>query len=73
MHEGFTARYNCDRLLWFECFQDVQKSIAREKELTGRRRARKIALIESTNPARIDLSRDWYDKDLPISVAHWIA
>jgi len=60
-HEGFTARYNCDRLIWFERHQDVQRAIAREKELKGWRRARKIALIESANPTWTDLSRDWYD------------
>ena len=60
-HEGFTARYNCDRLVWFERYQDVHKAIAREKELKGWRRSRKIALIESTNPTWTDLSRDWYD------------
>ena len=60
-HEGFTARYNCDRLIWFERHQDVQRAIAREKELKGWRRARKIALIESANPTWADLSRDWYD------------
>jgi len=60
-HEGFTARYNCDRLVWFERHQDVQRAIAREKELKGWRRARKIALIESANPTWADLSRDWYD------------
>lgn len=59
--DGFTARYNCDRLVWFECHQDVQKAIGREKELKGWKRAKKIALIESINPAWIDLSRDWYD------------
>jgi putative endonuclease len=60
-HEGFTARYNCDRLVWFERYQDVQKAIAREKELKGWRRSKKIALIESANPVWIDLSRDWYE------------
>jgi len=63
-HEGFTARYNCDRLVWFERYQDVQKAIAREKELKGWRRSKKIALIESTNPTWADLSRDWYDLEL---------
>jgi putative endonuclease len=62
-HEGFTARYNCDRLVWFECFQWVQNAIAREKELKGWRRAKKIALIELTNPGWLDLSRDWYDAE----------
>jgi putative endonuclease len=59
--DGFTARYNCDRLVWFELFQDVAKAIAREKELKGWLRRRKIALIEASNAGWVDLSRDWYD------------
>ncbi len=59
--DGFTARYNCDRLVWFENFQYIQNAIAREKELKGWRRAKKIALIESLNPTWTDLSRDWYE------------
>ena len=59
--EGFTARYNCDRLVWFVRYQDIQKAIAREKELKGWRRSKKISLIESANPAWADLSRGWYD------------
>jgi putative endonuclease len=39
----------------------VQKAIAREKELKGWRRSKKIALIESVNPTWTDLSRNWYD------------
>lgn len=60
-HDGFTARYNCDRLVWFERFQDVRNATAREKELKGWRHSKKIALIESVNPTWIDLSRDWYE------------
>jgi putative endonuclease len=60
-HGGFTARYNCDRLVWFECHQYAQRAIAREKKIKGWRRSRKIALIESLNPGWVDLSRDWYD------------
>jgi putative endonuclease len=60
-HEGFTARYNCDRLVWFEQHQVVQIAIKREKQLKGWRRSRKIALIESANPAWTDLSRHWYE------------
>jgi putative endonuclease len=60
-HEGFSAKYNCDRLVWFERHEDIVRAIAREKELKGWRRAKKIALIESVNPAWTDLSRDWYD------------
>jgi len=60
-HDGFTARYNCDRLVWFERHQDVHQAICREKELKGWRRSKKVALIEPTNPIWADLSRDWYD------------
>jgi len=60
-HEGFTARYNCDRLVWFESHQDVHRAIAREKVLKGWSRSKKISLIESMNPTWTDLSRDWYD------------
>ncbi|MGA8730077.1 MAG: GIY-YIG nuclease family protein [Terracidiphilus sp.] len=60
-HDGFTERYNCDRLVWFETHQDIQDAIAREKQLKGWRREKKIALIEKSNPAWLDLSRDWYD------------
>jgi putative endonuclease len=60
-HQGFTARYNCDRLVWFERHENVQNAIAREKELKGWRREKKIALVEALNPAWADLSRDWYD------------
>ena len=60
-HEGFTARYNCDRLVWFEVYQDVRKAIGREKQLKRWRREKKIALIEAANPAWVDLSKEWYD------------
>jgi putative endonuclease len=60
-HEGFTERYNCDRLVWFETHGEIRNAIAREKQLKGWRREKKIALIEKTNPAWVDLSKDWYD------------
>lgn len=60
-HDGFTAKYNCDRLVWFEGQQEIARAITREKELKGWRRARKIELIEDMNPAWMDLSRDWCD------------
>jgi putative endonuclease len=60
-HDGFTANYNCDRLVWFESYQDVAKAIAREKQLKGWRREKKTALVNKTNAAWVDLSKDWYD------------
>ena len=56
---GFTARYNVRELVYFEVFGDVRAAIAREKELKGWLRKRKIALIESLNPHWKDLSAEW--------------
>jgi putative endonuclease len=55
------VRYNCDRLVWFERHQFIQKAIGREKELKCWSRSKKIELIESLNAAWVDLSREWYD------------
>lgn len=62
-HDGFTEHYNCDRRVWFETYQDIRDAIAREKQLKRWRREKKIALIERTNPAWVDLSRDWYEAE----------
>ncbi len=51
IYEGFSAAYNCNRLVWFERYSNVGTAIAREKELKGWLRVRKIDLIERTNPA----------------------
>jgi putative endonuclease len=57
---GFTSRYAIDRLVYFEEHCDVEVAIAREKELKGWLRAKKVALIESMNPGWRDLSREWF-------------
>jgi putative endonuclease len=59
-HLGFTARYNCNRLVWFERFGEVSAAIQREKELKGWARAKKVALVASANPTWEDLSAGWY-------------
>ncbi|RJO62413.1 MAG: GIY-YIG nuclease family protein [Dehalococcoidia bacterium] len=51
---GFTHRYNVDKLVYYEACEDVTSAIAREKQLKGWLRRRKVALIESQNP-------DWHD------------
>ena len=61
--EGFSADYNCNRLVWFERFGSPGDAIAREKQLKGWRRAKKIFLIERINPAWADLSEGWYEID----------
>jgi putative endonuclease len=60
LREGFTSRYNCNRLVWFEKVNDVSAAIQREKELKGWLRSKKVALIQATNPTWEDLSADWY-------------
>jgi putative endonuclease len=58
--EGFTDEYGVERLLYWESYDEVNKAIAREKQLKGWRREKKVVLIESVNPHWLDLSKDWY-------------
>jgi putative endonuclease len=58
--EGFTSKYNVDRLVYMETFGDVRDAIVREKQIKSWRRSKKIALIKSMNPKWRDLSEDWY-------------
>jgi putative endonuclease len=64
--KSFTAKYSCERLVWFERHDSPSAAISREKELKGWRRARKIELIHRENPTWIDLSEDW-GKPIPPS------
>jgi putative endonuclease len=59
--EGFTKRYNITRLVYYEETPDVADAIAREKQIKGWLRRKKIALIESLNHGWKDLSDGWYD------------
>ena len=52
---GFTARYGCDRLVYFEMLDSAEAAITREKQMKEWRRAWKIALIEEANPDWLDL------------------
>jgi len=53
---GFTARYRVNRLVYFETADKPYDAIAREKQLKLLNRAKKIALIEKTNPRWTDLA-----------------
>jgi putative endonuclease len=57
--QAFTARYTYDRLVYFEVFATVDEAFARERQLKGWKRARKVALIQSVNPRWHDLARSW--------------
>jgi putative endonuclease len=57
---GFTARYNINRLVYYEVSSEVAAAIAREKQIKSWTREKKIALIESVNRDWKDLSAAWY-------------
>lgn len=57
---SFSARYNLNKLVYYETFQYIGKAIIREKQLKAGNRERKIKLIESINPKWKDL----YDNGL---------
>ncbi len=59
--KGFTSKYDCNRLVYYEEYQWIQDAIAREKQLKAGSRQKKIDLIVALNPAWGDLSIDWYD------------
>ncbi len=52
--EGFSRRYNCKRLVWFELHSTMEHAIMREKQLKAGSRRAKISQIEASNP-------DWRD------------
>jgi putative endonuclease len=60
-YKGFTSKYNCNKLVYFEEFSDVEEAIKREKQLKRYRRDWKENLIKKMNPTWNDLSEGWYD------------
>ncbi len=59
VYEGFTDRYQCDRLVYYEQLSTPEGGINREKQIKGWKRVRKVALIVAQNPTWRDLSDDW--------------
>ena len=49
--KGFTTKYNCHHLLYYEWFNDIDIAIEREKEIKGWKRNKKEGLINSVNPS----------------------
>ena len=63
VHEfGFTAKYNVNKLVYYEKYHDVNKAIAREKSLKRITRQKKRDLIRAVNPKYDDLSESWVRK-----------
>ncbi|MDB4927262.1 GIY-YIG nuclease family protein [Mucilaginibacter sp.] len=61
VNNGFTKRYGCNKLIYYEEFQWIQDAIAREKQLKAGSRQKKVDLINFENPEWSDLSEGWYD------------
>ena len=57
---GFTSRYRIDRLIHVEPYADLRDAIAREKQLKGWRRDRKLAVIAQEKPDWRDLGEEWF-------------
>ena len=62
---GFSSKYRCERLVLLEQYTIAVTAIAREKQLKGWLRQRKLALIEQSNPGWLDLSEGWGRPLLP--------
>ena len=56
--EGFTKKYNIDKLVFYEIYNDINNAIAREKQIKSGSRAKKIKLIEEMNNRWNDLFDD---------------
>jgi len=62
---GFTKRYGCKTLVWYERYEDMASAIQRETSLKRWNRRWKLELIEAENPEWLDLAADWWS-DSPI-------
>ena len=60
--EGFTKRYNINRLVYYETFKYINNAIAREKQIKAWTRAKRLALIKGLNPTWQDLAEGWGEK-----------
>src|SRR4051812_21273488 len=60
--DSFSAKYHCHKLVYYEIYSSPHTALARETELKGWTREKKIALIESVNPKWMDLAADWGKK-----------
>jgi putative endonuclease len=63
---GFTSKYNVTKLVWFEAHGGATSAIAREKQIKGWSRAKKVALIEAMNPLWKDLTETLQRDSSPI-------
>lgn len=58
-YKGFTSRYNCDHLVYYQSFEDIRDAIQFEKKFKAGNRANKEKLINGMNPEWKDLAEEW--------------
>ncbi|MBN1325916.1 GIY-YIG nuclease family protein [Candidatus Falkowbacteria bacterium] len=58
--KSFTSKYNINKLVYFEEYNNPKQAINREKQIKGLSREKKFNLIKTINPNFNDLARDWY-------------
>ena len=56
---GFSSKYNCHKLVWFDVTDSVESAISREKQIKAGSRKKKIDLIQSINPEWKDMADEW--------------
>ena len=59
--DGFSKKYNLDKLVYYEIFEEIIEAISREKQIKAGSRKKKIELINSQNPEWKDLSEDFLE------------
>jgi putative endonuclease len=64
---SFTSKYNINKLVYFEDFYTPESAIAREKQIKGLSREKKLNLIKEMNPEFKDLSEEWYRDEIKIT------
>jgi len=67
--KGFTAKYNVDKLIYYEVFDYIDFAIKREKQIKGYSREKKDSLVEKLNPFRNDLCNNGKIEEIPHSAS----
>lgn len=60
--DSFTAKYNINKLVYYETFESIREANAREKQIKAGSRKKKVNLIEKENSEWKDLAETWYDE-----------
>jgi len=70
LNKGFTAKYNVDKLIYYEVFDYIDLAIKREKQIKGISRSKKDSLIDKVNPNRDELYNNGVITEIPHSGQH---